>query len=37
MSIGKLSGGKQQRVLFTKALVNNPKLLIFDEPSTGIA
>jgi zinc transport system ATP-binding protein len=35
--IGKLSGGKQKRVLFIKALVNNPKLLMFDEPTTGIA
>ncbi len=34
--IGKLSGGKQES-LFIKAVVNNPKLLMFDEPTTGIA
>jgi zinc transport system ATP-binding protein len=34
--IGALSGGQLQRVLIARAMLNNPKLLIFDEPTTGI-
>ena len=34
--INKMSGGQQQRVMIAKALINNPKILIFDEPTTGI-
>lgn len=36
VSINKLSGGQKQRVLIAKSLINDPKILIFDEPTTGI-
>ena len=32
----KLSGGQRQRLLLAVALVNNPKIIFLDEPTTGL-
>jgi zinc transport system ATP-binding protein len=35
-SVGRLSGGQLQRVYLARAIVRRPKLILLDEPATGI-
>lgn len=34
--VNELSGGLAQRAMISKAMINDPKILILDEPTAGV-
>ena len=36
VKIGNLSGGMKRRLILARSLINNPELLVLDEPTTGL-
>src|SRR5208337_1758719 len=36
VQIGALSGGMKRRLIFARALINQPQILLLDEPTTGL-